>query len=175
MIVGVPALQNIISTCSVVLRSDLLQILLGGIINVESLTSRNVNSLGGSFAEHLVDQTNVGEGTANHDFIIASTGTIAVEVILLHTSGFQVAGSRRALGNVTSRTDVIGGDRVAEVQQAVGILDGGERRGLDLHGLEERRVVDVSGSRVPFVQLGLAGLQSVPLSSTLLLEAKRLC
>jgi hypothetical protein len=122
---------------------NLRQILLSGVINVESLARRHVNSLGGSLADHLVDQADVGEGTTNHDFVITTTSTVAVEVVLLNTTGFQVASSRRALGDVTSRADVIGGDRVTEVQQAVGVLDGSERSGFELHRLEEGRVVNV--------------------------------
>lgn len=62
---------------------------------------------------------------------------------------------------------MIGGDGVAEVQEAVRVLDVLDGLGDKLGALEEGRVVDVSRFRLPVVHLVVGGLEGVPSWGTL--------
>ena len=52
---------------------------------------------------------------------------------------------------------MIGGNRVAEPRQEAGVLDVSPRGGTGAHSLEERRVGDVRGLRIPGVTPGALG------------------
>ena len=100
-------------------------------------------SLRSCLLNHLVDDSNVCEGSSSHDLIITSSSSIGVVVLNIDTLGLQVSGSRGVLSDLSSGGDVIGGDRVSQVQQHVSLIDIGDLRLLSVHGLEERWVVDV--------------------------------
>lgn len=87
-------------------------ILLGSIENGKLLSRRNVDGFGTNLVHHFIDQSNVGESTSSHDFIVTSSSTIGVEVLLLDISFIEISSSRRVLSNRTSRRDVISSNGV---------------------------------------------------------------
>lgn len=126
-----------------------------------------MDGIGTDLIHHLVDQSDVGESTSGHDFIVTSSSTVGVEVLVLDTTFVEVSSGRRVLGNGTGGGDMISSDRVTQVQQAVSTLDAFDLLGNEFGGFEEGRVVDVSGVRLPVVDLLVRGLQGIPSSSTL--------
>jgi len=123
---------------------------------------RDVDSLWARLVNHFVDQPDIGKSTSGHDFIIASARSIRVEVLLFNALRKQVLGSWRCLWNVASWRNVVSGDGVSEVAQAVCIGDAVARLDFLSHFLEEGRVVDVSWLFIPLVKLASRGFQSVP-------------
>lgn len=119
-------------------------ILSGSIEDSEFLSRGNVDSLRSDLVDHLVDESGVGESTTGHDFIVTSSSTVGVEVLSLDVTFVQVSGGGGVLSNGTSRRDVIGGDGVTKVQEAVSILDVLDGLGDKFGALEEGRVVNVS-------------------------------
>ena len=65
--------------------------------------------------------------------MVSSPGTIGVELLGLDSMISEVASSRGFARNVSSRRDVISGDRVSNIQQDVGTGDVGG--GRDIQGL----------------------------------------
>mgnify|MGYP001460931780 CR=1 FL=1 len=57
---------------------------------------------------------------------------------------------------------MIGGDRVTDVQEAVGAIDAVDGGGAGLGRLEEGWVVDVGGVVIPVVELASGGLEVLP-------------
>lgn len=119
------------------------------------------------FLDHFVDESDVGEGASGHNFVISSSGAVGVEVLLLDVAFLEVSSSRRILGDRTSGGNVVSGDRVAQVEQAVSALDVRNSLGLQLSALEETRVMDVSRALLPLVYLRISGLKSIPSGSAL--------
>jgi hypothetical protein len=123
--------------------NTVLLVLEGGIEDSHFLTGGYVDGVRSNLVDHLVDKSNVSEGSTSHNLVVASAGTVGVKVLFGNTAIGKVASSRGVLSDLTGRGDMISGDRVAHVDKAVGTLDtlgGGE---LVLSALEEGRVVDV--------------------------------
>jgi hypothetical protein len=104
-----------------------------------------MDSLGTNLVNELVNETNVSESTTSHDLIVTSTSTISVVVFWSNALAVEIASSRRASGDLTSRRDMIGSDGITDIEEAVSILYAFNRLGLSFSLLEERRVVDISG------------------------------
>src|ERR1019366_6300702 len=89
---------------------------------------------------HFIAQADVGERAAHHDFVIAATGSLRIEIRRLHAVGDQVFTSRAIFLNRACGRDVVGGNAVAEHGQharALDVLDGGR---LELHVIEVWRL-----------------------------------
>ena len=119
-------------------------------------------SLGADLVIQFVDDSHVGECAPGHDLEVSSSRTVRVEVLGLNTVGFEVARGGRVVGDLAGRGDVIGRDRVAQVQDTVGALDVGDGLRLGLSCGEEGRVGNVSALRVPSVELSRASLKLLP-------------
>jgi len=126
-----------------------------------------MDGLGSGLFDELVDKSDVGEGTSGHNFVITSSGTISVEVLLFNSLLLEESSSRRVLGDITSRGNVISGDGVTKVKETVSILDILDFGKGQFSLLEEGRVMDVSGVLLPLILLGLGGIKGVPSVSTL--------
>jgi len=139
-----------------------IHVSLGSVEDSQLLTTGNM--LGGrtDLVDHLVDETDVSEGTASHNLVVTSAGTVRVEVLLLDSLLSEVAGSRGVLGDLTGGGDVIGGDGVSKVKEAVGTSDVLNGLEFSLGALEEGRVVDVGGVFFPIVDLAFGSLKVLP-------------
>ena len=93
-----------------------LLVLVSGVKDGHLFSGGNV--LGGrtNLIDHLVNETDVGESTASHNLIVTTAGTVGVKVLFGNSAFSKIAGSGRVLGNLSSGGDVIGGDRVTEVE-----------------------------------------------------------
>lgn len=82
--------------------------------------------------------------TSGHDLVIASSSAVGVEVFLFDILLSQESGGGRVFGDGTGGGNVVGGDGVSEVQEAIGSFDVSDGVGFGLQGLEEGRVVNIS-------------------------------
>lgn len=133
-----------------------------GIEDGHLLTRWDVDGLWSDFIDELVDKSDVGEGSSCHDLVISSSGTVCVVVLWPNTSGFQVSGGWRVVGNLTSWRDMVGGDGVTQVQEDVSIGDALDWGQTGLDALEERWVVDVGGVLIPGIELSFWSLERLP-------------
>lgn len=115
---------------------------------------------------HLVTDTDVGEGSSGHDEIVASSGAVGVEVLGVDAVGLEPLGGGGGSGDLAGRRDVVGGDGVTNVEEAVGALDVGDNWEFLGHTGEEGGLVDV-GALGPSVDLTGLGLQTLPKGTAL--------
>jgi len=137
-------------------------VLLGSIKHVKSGPRGNVDSLGSGLPDKLVNQPDVAKGAPGHHGIISSPGAERVEVPWAESSTGEISRGWRVPGDGASGGDVVSGHGVTEVEEGLGCPDralGGQVR---CHPLEEWRMLDVGGGRVPGVQDGGGGGQLVP-------------
>ena len=78
----------------------------------EFLATWDVDSLRSNLVDHLVDESGISECSSSHDFIVSSSSTVSIEVLLLDASLVEVSSSRGILGDSTSWGDVIGSDGI---------------------------------------------------------------
>lgn len=126
-----------------------------------------MHGLGSDFVNQFVNQTGISESTSSHDFIISSSGTIGVEVFLFNSFITQETGSGGVLGNSSSRGNMISGNGITKVQKAISTFDVFDGVRFGLKSLEERRVMDISGTFFPVKLFVLGHIQSVPSVSSL--------
>ena len=127
-------------------------------------------AVGGEVARHatlgaggqLVAQPDVGEGAADHDLVVAAARAVGVEVTLLDAVLGEVATGRAVLLDRAGGADVVGRDRVAQLEQDAGALDVLDRRGLVGHAVEVGRTADVGRLRVPLEGVALGRRQRLP-------------
>jgi len=98
---------------------------------------------GANFLDHLFDHAGVGKGSTGHNLIVTVTGTVGVKVFLRNAALSEVTGSGGVLSDLTSWGDMISGDGVTHVQEAVSTLEVFDGLKLILSGLEEWKVVDI--------------------------------
>src|SRR5699024_6009176 len=110
----------------------------------------------------LVSQTDVSEGTANHDLVVTTTGTQGVVVHALNAVLNQVLSSWGAWLNGGSRGDVVSGDRVAQLHQNASALDVFNWLWLFAHVVEVWCLADVGGIFIPLEGLAFWNIQVAP-------------
>lgn len=93
-----------------------------GIKDIELLPGRNMDRPGTSLAiKKLVHDPHVGKRSPHHDLIVPTAATIGAEVLGLNAVLKQILGRRGALGDLPRVGDVVRGDSVPKVEQAVGL------------------------------------------------------
>jgi hypothetical protein len=117
---------------------------------------------GTSLGNHLVDKAHISESTTGHDLVVTSAGSVRVEVLVGNSTLSKEASSRGVLGDLTGGGDVIGGDGVTHVQEAVSIVNVSDGLEFGLGALEEGRVVDVGRVIVPRVEFTSGGFEVLP-------------
>jgi hypothetical protein len=137
-------------------------VLMGSVENGHLFSGRDVHGGGTGLGNHLVDESHVSEGTSSHDLIVTSAGSVGVEVLIGDSALSKEASSRGVLGDLSSGGDVIGGDGVTHVQEAVSVVNVRDGLEFSLGALEEGRVVDVGGVVVPRVEFTFGGLEVLP-------------
>ena len=138
-------------TCSVLLSSkndslvSIFLVPLSSIEYIESLSAGDMNSLGSHFAlHHFVKNSNICKSASGHDQVVASSGSVCVEISFLDSSFFEEPGSRRWEGNISSGGDVVSRDGISKKSKDMSIfnfLNFGESL---FNWFEEGRVMDVS-------------------------------
>src|SRR5262245_15245565 len=103
--------------------------------------------------DHQVLDAHVGEGAARHDAVVAATRAVTVEVGHIDVSSDQVLPRRRGRFDRTCGTDVIGGHRIAEYAERTRADDVRNDAWLHAEILEERRLLNVCGTIIPFVNV----------------------
>jgi hypothetical protein len=104
----------------------------------------------------------IGEGAAHHDFVVAATGAVAVELGRLDAVTGQIDAGGRGLLDRTGRRNVVGGDRVAEDGQDAGLDDVLDRSQVHRQAFEIRRVGDIGRAVVPLIGLAAGDLDRLP-------------
>ena len=137
-------------------------VLISSVKDSHLFSGRDVDGSGTSLGHHLVDETHVSESTSSHNLIVTSARSVRVEVFIGDSALSKEASSRGVLGDFTSGRDVIGGDGVTHVQEAVSVVDARDGLEFSLSALEERRVVDVGGVIIPRVEFTFRGLEVLP-------------
>jgi len=82
-----------------------------------------MNGLWSDLIDKLVDNSDVGESTSSHDFIVTSSGSICVVIFWLDTLAVKISGSWRVSSNLSGWGNVISSDGISHVQKNIGILD----------------------------------------------------
>src|SRR5690606_28640428 len=99
--------------------------------------------------DQQVAQTDVGEGSADHHFVITATRSVRVEVPWLHAEVHQVVTRGRVLLDRARWRDVVRRHRVTQQGQHAGTPDVRERFGVAGHAVEVRRAAHVRRLVVP--------------------------
>ena len=111
----------------------------------------------------LVAQPDVGERAADHHLVVAAARAVGVEVALLDAVLGEVPARGRVLLDRAGRADVVGGHRVAELEQHPRALDVGDGLGLVGHAVEVRGLADVGRLGVPGERVAVGRRQRLPL------------
>lgn len=131
--------------------------------DAELLPGRNNDRPGTSLAiQKLVHDPHVGKRSPHHHLVVATAATIGAEVLGVHVMLEQILGRRGALGDLPRIGNVVRGDAVAKVEQAVGLPHRGRTRWHHGHALKVAGVADVGGVIVPWVQRFLWNQKLVP-------------
>ena len=145
----------------------LVAILHGGVVDGHFLAAGLMNgpaALGAGGEQ--VAQADIRERAAHHHFVIAAARAVGIEVLRLHAVGDQIFSGGRIGGNRAGGRNMIGGDAIAEDRQSAQAVQIVKRAGLERHVLEIRRMLDVSGFRVPGVEIAFGNGQSAPVFIT---------
>src|SRR5690606_30869337 len=114
------------------------------------------------FAQHVVADPDVGEGSAHHDLMVAAAGAVLVEVGNADPAIHEVLAGRRGRLDGARRRNMVGGDLVAEQPEyARAPYVFGLARGF-AHALEVRRVLHIGRGVVPGIGLALRRLHLLP-------------
>ncbi len=114
------------------------------------------------FAQHVVANTDVGEGAAHHHFVVAATCAVLVEVGNTDAMVDEVFAGRRLCLDRTGRRDVVGGDLVAEEAEDACTLDVADLTCRLAHSHEVRWVLHIGRVVVPCISLASRNLNGLP-------------
>src|SRR5262245_12607354 len=103
--------------------------------------------------DHQILDAHVGERAPRHDAVVAATRTVAVEVGHIDALPDQVIPRRRSRFDRPCGADVIGGHRIAEYAERARADDVRNDARLHAEILEERRLLNVGGTLIPFVNV----------------------
>lgn len=116
----------------------------GGVVHGQLLPSGDVDRLGAHLPlQQLVDQADVGKGPPRHHLVIPPAAAIGVEVPPVNAPLKEVPCCWAVPVYAPCWGDVVGGDAVAEEEQAVGVPHAVGPGGVHGHALEIWRLVDV--------------------------------
>src|SRR5580698_5035642 len=135
---------------------------LGSVENRHFLVGGQVASEAAFDIDQFVAQADVGEGAADHDFVIAAARAIGVEVGGLDASFLQIFSGRAVFLDGAGGRNVVGGDAVAKDGENARAFQFFDRRRLELHLVEVGSPADVSGVFLPGVGLTFGDGQAAP-------------
>jgi hypothetical protein len=102
-----------------------------------------MDGLWADLVDQLVDESHIGESTSGHDLVIASSGTIGVEVFRADSSALKISGSWGTNSDLSGWGNVISCDGITHVQKNVSVFDAINRLNISTKLLEEWWVVNV--------------------------------
>ena len=111
----------------------------------------------------VVSDAGVGEGAAHHDFMVAATRTVGIEILRLNAERDEITPGRRILPNRSGGRYVVGGYGISQKGQDAGFLDVCQRLGPGRQTDEKGRLLDVGGIFLPLVKLPGRHVELVPL------------
>ena len=94
--------------------------------------------------------------------MVAAPRAIAVEIGFRDLMLLQIGARRAVRLDAAGRADVVGGDRIAQHRQRLGLDDVGDGRGRHLHPVEIGRVGDIGGAGAPLERLRTLNLDRAP-------------
>src|SRR3984957_26132 len=115
-------------------------VFLGGVEDRHFLIGGKVAGESAFEVDEFVAQADVGEGAADHDFVIAAAGAVGVEVGGLDAVLLQIFSGGAIFFDGAGGGDVVGGDAVAEDGEDARVFDVLDGRGFQAH------VVEVGGA-----------------------------
>src|ERR671916_2055680 len=141
----------------------LLLVLEARLVDRGLLPVGEVDGVAALLLHELVTQADVAEGAAHHHLVVAAPRAVGVEVARVHALAYKVLPGRHLRGDRARRRDVVGGDRVPDLDEHAGPLyvPQGLRFGREV--LEEGRLLDVGGVGVPLVEVAGGHVHLVPL------------
>lgn len=86
------------------------QLLVGGVEHRHLFSRGDVHRQGSCLPDEFVHETDVCEGSAHHDLVVASSGSLRVEIQRFHAVVFELLCGRRVVGNLSCWGDVVGRD-----------------------------------------------------------------
>src|SRR5690606_30664631 len=104
----------------------------------------------------------VGEGAAHHHFVVATARTVGVEVFLGDLVFHQPLAGRAVRLDRTGGADVVGGDRIAEDGERLGVDDVADRGRGHFETFEIGRVGDVSRTGAPRIGFRTGDVDRLP-------------
>ena len=135
----------------------------GGRLLVEEIVGETARSdLFSHGREQLVAQSDIAERATYHDLMVASTGTIGVEVLRFDAAVGQVFASRTGSFERAGRRNMVGGHGITEQREHAGAMNvfDGIRSGL--HAIEERLLTHIGGILIPCEQFAFRNVKSFP-------------
>ena len=112
--------------------------------------------------DEQVAEAHVRERPAHHHLVVPAPGAVRVEVLALDAVLDEVAPRRAVRLDRAGGRDVVGGDAVADHDQAAGAGDVLDRAGLRRHALEVRRQAHVRRVGIPREEIALGNGQRRP-------------
>src|SRR5918997_4650627 len=144
-------------------RHALLCVLEGGLVDRRLLPVGEVDRVAAFLLHELVPEANVAEGAPHHHLVVAAPGAVGVEVARVHALAYEVLPGRHLRGDRARRRDVVGGDRVPDLDEHAGPLYVPQGLRFGREALEEGRLLDVGGVGVPLVEVAGGHVHLVPL------------
>ncbi len=146
-------------------RDALLLVVDRGVVD-RRLRSALLGEVASEAALHAVEQqvlqTDVGEGSADHDLVVAAARAVGIEVLALNTVLLQVLAGRGVGLEGTCRGDVVGRDRISQECEHAGAGDVLDGLRVHRHAVEVGRLAHVGGLVVPLEQVTRRGFEPLP-------------
>src|SRR5580704_3194383 len=137
-------------------------IFLGGVEDRHFLIRGEVAGVSAFDVDEFVAKSDVGEGTADHDFVIAAARAVGVEVGGLNAVFLQIFSGGAIFLDRAGGGDVVGGDAVAEDGEDARVFDVRDGRGFQAHVIEVGGAADVGGILFPGVGLAFGNGKAAP-------------
>src|ERR1700722_17666642 len=137
-------------------------IFLGGVEDRHFLLRGKVAGVSAFDVDKLVAKADVGEGAANHDFVIAAARAVGVEVGGFNAVFLQIFSRGAIFLDGAGGGDVVGGDAVAEDGEDARVFDVLDGRGFQAHAIEVGGASDVGGILFPGVGLAFGNGKATP-------------
>mgnify|MGYP007013252524 CR=1 FL=1 len=106
--------RSILSTSQDNCLVTIFTIFLSSIIDIKNLSIWDISGLRTNFRSKFVNNSGVSKGSSSHDFVIASSSTISVEIKWLNSFRFQESSSGRVFSNISSWRNMISGNWITK-------------------------------------------------------------
>lgn len=133
------------------------------IIHCHFFSCWNVNCFWTHFFIHkFVHKADIGKCASYHNFMISATTSIRIEVFVIYAMLNQVFCSRAILVDSPWRRNLICGNTISKLEQAITILYPMKTRWFHRHVLKIRRLVNVGGVWIPWIESWSRNWKPIP-------------